>query len=299
MQFDETDFNRLCGLGKQELASLVESIAGSVDERIVAGNLLAMLGDPRISTLDPQMIDVAGGNVTIGINESDVERVLHEFSGLGIHRSWIEKETPSFTIGLADFRIQKYPVTNIDFLAFLQDTGHPDIPSSWVLGRFPTERSNHPVYSVLPATAECYATWLTKKTGRLFGLPTEVEWEYSAAGPDRHIFPWGNSFSPDFANTAEAGYLNTTPVGCFVEGRSPFGVFDMAGNVEEYVHNDYAPYPGGKFITDHLNECGSTYRIARGGSFARFRDLCRNSRRHGFNPRAKVYVVGFRLVERQ
>ena len=71
----------------------------------------------------------------------------------------------------------------------------------------------------------------------------------------------------------------------------------MAGNVEEYVSDDYAAYPGGEFVTDHLVQIHGRYRVARGGSFARYRDLARTRRRHGHNPRSVTYAMGFRLAE--
>jgi toxoflavin biosynthesis protein ToxD len=63
------------------------------------------------------------------------------------------------------------------------------------------------------------------------------------------------------------------------------------------VADAYAPYPGGPFIEDHLAQIHGTYRVARGGSFARFRDLARTRRRHGHNPRSATYAMGFRLAE--
>ena len=98
-------------------------------------------------------------------------------------------------------------------------------------------------------------------------------------------------------NTAEAGPLTTTPVGMYSEGVSPFGAYDLAGNVEEYVLDDYRPYPGGTAIDDDLSATvGSVYRVARGGSFARHGDLARCTRRHGWFP-TPHYAVGFRLAE--
>jgi formylglycine-generating enzyme required for sulfatase activity len=69
----------------------------------------------------------------------------------------------------------------------------------------------------------------------------------------------------------------------------------MAGNVEEYVADEYRPYPGGPFVEDHLVESHGTYRVSRGGSFARFGDLARTRRRHGAFP-SPLYPVGFRLA---
>jgi formylglycine-generating enzyme required for sulfatase activity len=150
---------------------------------------------------------------------------------------------------------------------------------------------------VSPEDADAYAAWLARTTGRRFRLPHEAEWEFAAAGAAGLEFPWGPNFQADHANTAETGLFQSSPVGVFVQGNSPFGVADMAGNVEEYVSNLYMAYPGGSRVTDHLVEINGAYRVARGGGFARFRDLARTRRRHGANPRSATYAMGFRLAE--
>lgn len=99
------------------------------------------------------------------------------------------------------------------------------------------------------------------------------------------------------ANAAETGVFISSPVGVFAGGESPFGLADMAGNVEEYLADVYAAYPGGSFVADHLAQSQGSYRVARGGSFARFRDLARTRRRHGRNPKSATYAMGFRLAE--
>jgi len=71
----------------------------------------------------------------------------------------------------------------------------------------------------------------------------------------------------------------------------------MAGNVEEYVSDQYEAYPDGQLVTDHLVDIHGQYRVARGGSFARFRDLARTRRRHGHNPKSATYAMGLRLAE--
>jgi formylglycine-generating enzyme required for sulfatase activity len=78
-------------------------------------------------------------------------------------------------------------------------------------------------------------------------------------------------------------------------GRSPFGAADMGGNVEEYVADDYRPYPGGETVEDDLGG-RVPYRVARGGGFTRFADLARCRRRHGWYHR-DMYAMGFRLAE--
>lgn len=279
-----------------QLITITESLKEDFCSRLAAGNLLALLGDPRILSI-PAMCDIPGGIVKIGLDKGSVDQVLKEYRCLGVTRQWVEKECPRHQIRIQSFRMARYPVTNSQYREFLLETGFNELPTSWFLGRYPEERSNHPVFSITPKAADLYVKWLAKKTGRLFRLPTEAEWEYAAAGKEGLEFPWGNVFSIDCANTAETGLLNTTPVGIYPKGNSPFGISDMAGNVEEYVGDNYKPYPDGSRIEDDLFVINNSYRIARGGSFARFRDLARTRRRHGANNLSPVYAMGFRVAE--
>jgi toxoflavin biosynthesis protein ToxD len=79
-----------------------------------------------------------------------------------------------------------------------------------------------------------YVAWLTQVTGEPWRLPTEEEWEKAARGADARIFPWGNNWDPTRANTEEGGPGDTTPVGSYPNGASPYGALDMAGNVNEW-----------------------------------------------------------------
>ena len=290
-------YERLRGTGRDGLAALCADATASLTDRLAAGTLLALLGDPRIDTQHPAMIAIAGGSVAVGLDDSDIDAVLTRYAGLGLDRKWIAKECPRHQVTLRPYAIAKYPVTNQEYRDFLLAAQYPELPSAWSFRRYPGEYANHPVYTVSAAAADAYAGWLARTTGRKFRLPTEAEWEYAASGPDGLAFPWGPDFDADRTNTAETGLFRTSPVGVFADGNSPFGVADMAGNVEEYVADSYAAYPGGSFVTDHLVEIHGDYRIARGGSFARFRDLARTRRRHGHNPRSATYAMGFRLAE--
>lgn len=299
-QFENNVFQDTASiLGKSlaELTNIVENQHIPLNIRLAAGNLLAMVGDPRINTYNPEMVDIPGGDIYIGLEPEKVEYVFQMYRDLGIERTWIEKEVPRHQVFLRPYRLAKYPVTNLEYREFLKSTGATELPTSWEFGRFPVERSNHPVYSVTAQSSGAYAQWLSEKTGRKFRLPTEAEWEFSAGGFDGFEFPWGDNFEVDCANTGETGLLTTSPVGAFPRGKSIFGIFDLAGNVEEYVADNYSPYTGGNYIADHLIELHSTYRVARGGSFTRFRDLARTRRRHGRNELFKIYVMGFRLAE--
>ncbi|MBT2480129.1 formylglycine-generating enzyme family protein [Streptomyces sp. ISL-94] len=286
---------RLAALGPAALAALVEDPAAPLAERLAAGGILALTGDPRIDTLRPAVCAVPGGTVEIGLAPERVGATVEAWEHVGVVRSWIDKETPAHTVRLAGFWIARHPVTNGEYRDFLEDTGREGRPSTWYLGAYPYDRGNHPVAGVGPEDADAYAAWLAERTGHPWRLPTEAEWEHAAKGTDGREFPWGDTFDARAANTREAGVHTTTPVGAFPAGRSPYGAYDMGGNVEEFVADAYAPYPGGPRVADHLVETMGEYRIARGGSFSRFGDLTRTRRRHGAFP-GPLYPVGFRLA---
>jgi len=290
-------YDRLRTLSRERLALLCEDKAEPLLDRVAAGNLLALLGDPRITTQSPAMITINAGEIEIGLDAAQLDELMERYAGLGMDRTWFAKECPRHRVGLKPYAIAKYPVTNQEYRDFLNATGFAELPSSWTFRRFPQELANHPVYTISPKAADAYAQWLSETTGRAFRLPSEAEWEYAAAGPAGLEFPWGETFNADYANTAESGLFQSSAVGVFAGGTSPFGLADMAGNVEEYVLDLYGAYPHGSFVRDHLVEIHGDYRVARGGSFARFRDLARTRRRHGHNPRSVTYAMGFRLVE--
>ncbi len=286
----------LQSLSLAELTVVLESLTAETCQRYAAGQLLALFGDERIDTLNPYMLPVPGAKVTLGLAETDVDNIVQTYYQYGVLAEWIEKETPEYTLEIPTFHLAKYCVTHKEYHEYLLDTGSEDFPEGWQFGIYRPELSNHPVNTVSAEQADNYAAWLSEKTGRHFRLPTEAEWEYAASGLRGLEFPWGNSFEPDHCNTVESGILRSTPVGMFPKGAGPFGHMDMAGNVEEYVSDNYKPYPGAEVIRDDLLEKVGDYRIARGGSFTRFRDLARTRRRHG-RYESSLYVMGFRLAE--
>lgn len=283
-------------LPAEDLVQVAESVRASFERRFAAGSLLALIGDPRIRPDDPPMVTVPAARVAVGLAPDRVASVVRQWAHVGVIEPWIRKETPRHEVPIDAFRMMRYPVTNAEFRAFLDDTENSWLPSSWRFGGYPTPFANHPVWTVPPEAADAYAEWLAARTGRAFRLPTEAEWEYAAGGAAGTEFPWGDDFRPDAANTVEAGPLCTTPIGIYPQGRSPLGILDLAGNVEEFVADDYRPYPGGEAVHDDLVGTGGGYRVARGGSFTRFGDLARCRRRHGWFARP-IYAMGFRLAE--
>ncbi|AXG70222.1 serine/threonine-protein kinase pkn1 [Kordia sp. SMS9] len=296
IDFPKEEYASLRKLSEQELVSIIENAEEPFTRRFVAGQLLALLGDPRINVLNPEMIAIPSWTGLLGLKVSEVDEVVETYKNYGIIDEWIRKETPQYTATIQEFQIAKYPVTHQEYWEFLKDTDYAEIPTTWPLGQFLTSQSNHPVHTISSDACVQYAKWLSEKTGRKFRLPTEAEWEYVAGGSDGLEFPWGNTFEKDHCNTVESGIFRSTPIGIFPKGNSPFGCADMAGNVEEYVSDFYHAYDGGELIADDLTRERTTYRVARGGSFTRFRDLARCKRRHG-RYMSEIYVMGFRLAE--
>ncbi len=292
----EAAINDLRGATPAEWVRVLQGAAHTLAERYAAGQLLALVGDPRINTFTPLMKTIPGARVRLGLQPVRVDDIVARYGHLGVLREWIEKETPQYDATISGFRMAVFPVTHQEYRDYLLSEPGGEIPSSWVFGRYPQHLANHPVATISEQAATNYAQWLSEKTGRNFRLPTEPEWEYAAGGPEGREFPWGDHFESEKANTAELGLYASTPVGMFIEGASPFGLLDMAGNVEEYTSSDYWTYPGGVAVTDDLLETRGRYKVARGGSFTRFADLTRCRRRHGRFEK-NIYIMGFRLAE--
>lgn len=239
-----------------------------------------------IDRYNPDMVAIPAGAVKVGLAPEKIEEVVRRYLDLKIERWWIEREVPRHEVHVGAFSLAKFQVTNAEFHRFVQETGHA-MPVSWG-GHYHEELADHPVYRVEHQDALDYITWLNSRTGRRYRLPTEIEWEYAATGSVDREFPWGDEFDSGRANTAEAGIGNTTSVGSYEPG--PFGLYDMAGNVEEWTSDLFEYYPGASNPKPY-----APYYVTRGGSFKNCRDLARCSRRHG--PFEKDYAIGFRLAE--
>ena len=146
------------------------------------------------------------------------------------------QDRPQHKVTLKAYMIDKYPVTNAQYARFVAATGHRP-PLHWTKGKIPPGLELHPVTMVSWFDAKAYAEWAGKR------LPTEQEWERAARGVDGRRWPWGNKMDPSRLNTYyQVG--STSKVGAYPTGASPDGVLDMAGNVSEWVQDDFLPYAG-------------------------------------------------------
>ena len=149
--------------------------------------------------------------------------------------------------------------------------------------------AEHPVTDVDWAQAVAYATWAG---GR---LPTEAEWEKAARGTDERLFPWAG----ESTDTTKLNFLSTAtmPVGSFPTGASPFGVLDLAGNVEEWVADWFSPtYYAEAPATNPPGPATGLMRVVRGGSFNSNRRNVRTTMRGRAQPDAHFPSIGFRVV---
>ena len=211
-------------------------------------------------------------------------------------KTWILKEFPANKLSLKRFVIQKYPVSNgayRDYIACRRRSKVSVLPTSIKL-KMP---GDHPVWGCSKNDIDDFATWLGEIDGCTYRLPTEAEWEWAARGEEHLQYPWGDSFEPANCNTVESVRGKTVPVDAHAHAASPWGVCDLAGNVEEWTSDNYAPYPGGSWIGDDLfRHHGGHYPVWRGGSFLLGGDLARTARRHGPHYDVSLQIAGFRLV---
>jgi len=205
-------------------------------------------------------------------------------------------ETPEHVVDLDAFYIDRYEVTNARYKRFVDATGKPP-PRHWKGGEIPAGKESHPVVYVNWFDADAFCRWEGKR------LPNELEWEKAARGPDGNVFPWGNRFALDKANTPQRWASlkepgGTMPVGSFEAGKSPYGVYDMAGNVWEWTADWYLPYPGNTFPNTFY---GHKNRVLRGGSWYDCLSYgCGLSapsfNRSRFNPQIRNNSFGFRCA---
>lgn len=256
---------------------------------------------------DINWIQIPSGYATIGSNEEDMKKAAEFWKNKLLNptygrekkfQKWLYKEFPSYQPYINEFFISDTVVSNELYQSYCDETGqtYPESLTNEELGG----GKDHPAWGMDIEDAFSFCQWLSGKLGMDVSIPTEEEWEYAARGNTRNQYPWGDEFDPSYCNTHESNIEKTTPVRHYEKGRSLFGLYDMGGNVEEWVNTKYHVYEGGIEVVDDLTETlGSDYYILKGGSFARGGDLCRVARRHGKHPDPVFRFTGFRLVTRQ
>ncbi len=195
-------------------------------------------------------------------------------------------EKPEHQVSLEAFYLDKYEVTNSLYKACV-DAGVCKEPGN--TSRYnKTSYENHPVVYVDWNQAKTYCEW------RSGDLPSEAQWEKAARGTDGRTYPWGEEIDCNKANYG--GCLNdTAEVGSYESGRSPYGLYDMAGNVWEWVADWYdSDYYEKSPSSNPLGPNSGQYRVLRGGSWIISENGARASYRNGYNLGSYDFNLGFR-----
>jgi len=218
-----------------------------------------------------------------------------------------DEETPQHEINLSAYTIGKYPITHAQYAEFIKREKQHEAPKKvgWFLREPPANKLDHPVVGVSWDDAQAYCRWLSQQSGRTYRLPTEAEWEKAARGPEGHLYPWGNQWEAERCNT---GSDETMPIIAYPAGVSPYGCYDMAGNVQEWTSTLWGsdpkvgafPYPyradDGREDLAAAQHLHRVYRVYRGGSFRDDPAKLRCSARGCSTPDSKIRWRGFRVV---
>jgi formylglycine-generating enzyme required for sulfatase activity len=252
---------------------------------------------PARQPFEPEMVLIPAGQFLMGSDPS-------------VDKDAKGNEQPQHILSLPDYYLARTPVTNAEYAAFVQATGHRQ-PQHWKAlfrkgGNPPRGKEDHPVVYVSWHDAVAYCRWLAQVTGRPYRLPCEAEWEKGARGSDGRIYPWGNQWDAKRCNSREGGRGDTTtPVGAYPQGASPYGLLDMAGNVWEWTRSlwgedreepsfryPYHPADG----RESLEAPDRVLRVLRGGSCLSRRGHARCVVRVRDSPGTPDSNRGFRLV---
>lgn len=199
-----------------------------------------------------------------------------------------EYASPEHEVVLTDYYIDRFEVTNIAYLRFIKAGGYThdfhwdsvgwnwktsagiEYPKNWNPSDSPpymndpySNQDTSPVVGISYWEAMAYAKWKEKS------LCTEAQWEYAAQSSIQdYDFPWGNTFDPNYCNHLGAGdgYVNTAVVGSYSSGASSDGVFELAGNVKEWIYDWYDEYPASQ-QTDPQGPSIGIKKVIRGGSY--------------------------------
>jgi len=280
------------------------------------------------------MVYIPAGPFIMGSNKVDKDSRQRQY---GFVQPLYLNEHPRHKVDLKAFYIDRYEVTNGQYKRFTRETNRP-VPVIWIqngynvrkdklktaeignlrwvartyfridrdpdsmsrkelldtLSKIQHFRDSLPVTGVNWYDARAYCKWAGKR------LPTEAEWEKTARGTDGQEFPWGNKWNEHYPNTGADSRTDTplAPVGSYPHDKSPYGVYDMGGNVTEWVSDWYAPYPGSTYKSKFY---GKKQKVARGGASSAghyaLSLFYRTARRAHAKPSMISTDVGFRCAQ--
>jgi formylglycine-generating enzyme required for sulfatase activity len=223
----------------------------------------------------PAMVWIPGGNVQMGDIQGGGE----------------PDEKPAHWISVSRFAMGCYEVTFAEYDKFAHATGRKKPhDSGW-------GRGNRPVINISWDDATAYAEWLSQQTGQQYRLPTEAEWEYAARAGTKTKYWWGNHIGANKSNCLNSScgdsFKYTAPIGSF--GSNPFGLYDMVGNVREWICSEYEEKYSGKEKQCISQKNNDSLRVIRGGAWISNPWIVRAANRESDSHNYRDYYVGFRL----
>ncbi len=258
-------------------------------------NDLLAQGEGKLESPRPEiLIDYSEFPTIVGDDDREMVLIAEGFFQMGSDEGDPD-EAPQHPVFLSRFYIDKYEVSNQDYTRFLKATrsSKPFVP---VFDDDPAKLLN-PEQAAVGMTwdsAFAYCRWAGKR------LPTEAEWEKAARGDAPRKWPWGDVFDVRNANIKgdADGYEYTAPPGRFDHGRSPYGVYDMAGNVTEWVADWYEEdwYTSASIQNPSGPDLGK-HRVLRGGSWAESAVNARTTKRFAARQGRADSIIGFRCAK--
>jgi formylglycine-generating enzyme required for sulfatase activity len=219
------------------------------------------------------MVEIPAGPFILGNEDSD------------------PNEAPAQEMDLPAFMIDTFEVTNADFAGFAAASGYTTYreleasPQNW-RAAYVQGKDNHPVVFVTYEDAQAFCEWAGKR------LPTEFEWEKAARGPEGYLYPWGDAYDPAMLNGKGSGLRGTTTVGSYPP--NSYRLFDVAGNVKEWVDSPYVAYPGSDYQDSHYSP---DFRGIRGGGWFDEAEFVLSTNRNGGDPKITANDdIGFRCA---
>lgn len=313
-------------LKKPSLVALVAGVALTI-----ANFTLPVLAEDA-----KDMILIPAGDFVMGSNKVDKKKLSAEFGNI---KPWYLDEHPEHKERLPAIYIDKYEVTNAQYKEFVAKAMHSPptnwIENGYIVSMkmekvyaLDEEQLRKLVVKVfhldvdtrklskeqlideikkrfayvdtLPVTyvswydADAYCHWAGKR------LPSEKEWEKAARGNKGNEFPWGNAWKAGLSNTGDESWDDgVAPVGSYKSDDSPYGVYDLAGNVSEWVQDWYQPYPSSDYKS---KDFGETYKVIRGAAWGREGHYAitlfqRGAYRFYLSPQSVLADLGFRCAK--
>lgn len=254
---------------------------------------------------DQQMLKIPAGHYIAGSTPEERGAAYDDYKQSAGHdtareNKWFEGEDDRHKTQLPAYRIDMMPVTQAEYAEFVgaKPAPAPAIDEAtwkaqgfvqewsavqrfvWQDGAPPIGREDHPVVLITWQEAKDYCEWRGALRGEARRLPTAAEFEKAARGDQGLAYPWGNVYDGAKLNSAVTGPRDTTPVGQYPEGASPFGMLDASGNVFQWTST---PFSAGKMTV-------------KGSAWEDFGGVGRGASRHGRAVGARHIIVGFRCA---